>query len=81
MASTFKDNNVGINYNCVNTNNFLNTEKSEIAEFYNGRSVFITGGTGFMGKVRLFFLIYVILCQFDPTMSPWVIDFADFFVA
>lgn len=26
-------------------------EKSTIAEFYNERSVFITGGTGFLGKV------------------------------
>jgi len=25
--------------------------ESNIAEFYNGRSVFITGATGFMGKV------------------------------
>lgn len=24
-----------------------------VADFYNGRSVFITGGTGFMGKVRV----------------------------
>jgi FlaA1/EpsC-like NDP-sugar epimerase len=27
------------------------TEESEIAKFYDGRSVFITGATGFMGKV------------------------------
>ena len=26
-------------------------ESSSIADFYNGRSVFITGATGFMGKV------------------------------
>ena len=26
-------------------------EYSNIAEFYHGRSIFITGGTGFMGKV------------------------------
>lgn len=26
-------------------------EHSQIAEFYKGRSVFITGATGFMGKV------------------------------
>lgn len=26
-------------------------EESSIAEFYRGRSVFITGATGFMGKV------------------------------
>lgn len=28
-----------------------NMEESSIAEFYKGRSVFITGATGFMGKV------------------------------
>lgn len=28
-----------------------NEEKSPIAEWYNGQSVFVTGGTGFMGKV------------------------------
>jgi len=27
--------------------------ESTIGNFYNGRSVFITGATGFMGKVRL----------------------------
>jgi alcohol-forming fatty acyl-CoA reductase len=51
MASTLKDTNASSVYNTINTNNVLNTERSEIAEFYNGRSVFITGGTGFMGKV------------------------------
>lgn len=27
------------------------TSMSNIAEFYRGRSVFVTGGTGFLGKV------------------------------
>lgn len=33
-------------------------EKSQIAEWYNGKSVFITGATGFMGKVLLEKLLY-----------------------
>lgn len=33
-------------------------EKSEIAEWYNGQSIFITGGTGFMGKVLVEKLLY-----------------------
>lgn len=33
-------------------------EKSEIAEWYNGKSVFITGATGYMGKVLLEKLLY-----------------------
>lgn len=28
-------------------------EKSTVAEFYKDRSVFVTGGTGFMGKVLI----------------------------
>lgn len=28
--------------------------QSSVAEFYNGKTVFITGGTGFMGKVTRF---------------------------
>lgn len=54
-----------------NFQNVLNAEKySEndknyipISEFYAGRSVFITGGTGFMGKVRcinyIFYINYI----------------------
>ncbi len=33
-----------------------------ISEFYNGRSIFITGGTGFMGKVS-FILLVIFLNQ------------------
>ena len=32
-------------------NNSVNEEYLSVPEFYNGRSIFITGGTGFMGKV------------------------------
>ena len=32
--------------------------KSRIAQWYNGRSVFITGGSGFMGKVMVEKLLY-----------------------
>lgn len=28
-------------------------EKQSVSEFYNGRSIFITGATGFMGKALL----------------------------
>ncbi len=30
----------------------MDYSQSEIASFYAGRSVFLTGGTGFLGKVR-----------------------------
>lgn len=33
-------------------------EKSQVAEWYNGKNVFITGATGFMGKVLLEKLLY-----------------------
>lgn len=36
----------------------MSEEKSQIAEWYNGKSVFITGATGFMGKVLLEKLLY-----------------------
>lgn len=32
-------------------------EKSDIAEFFDGRSVFVTGGTGLMGKVLIWKLL------------------------
>lgn len=32
-------------------------EKSDIAEFFGGRSVFVTGGTGLMGKVLIWKLL------------------------
>lgn len=30
-----------------------NSSNSSVSEFYNGKTIFITGGTGFMGKVLL----------------------------
>lgn len=38
-----------------------------IPHFYSGRSVFITGGTGFMGKVRSF----IIYEHFPKINSSW----------
>lgn len=35
-----------------------------IPQFYAARSVFITGGTGFMGKVKLQFIFYVLNWKF-----------------
>ena len=32
-----------------------------ISEFYNGRGIFITGGTGFMGKVSKHLEIFIML--------------------
>lgn len=40
------------NNTIANNFNYPNECVSEIAQFYRGRSVFITGATGFMGKVR-----------------------------
>lgn len=34
-------------------NPVTNCSGSEVSEFYNGKTIFITGGTGFMGKVLL----------------------------
>lgn len=34
------------------------SELSEIQSFYKGKTVFITGGTGFMGKVLIEKLLY-----------------------
>lgn len=34
-------------------NNIISGSNSSVSEFYNGKTVFITGGTGFMGKVLL----------------------------
>lgn len=34
------------------------TSKSELNTFYKGRSIFITGGSGFMGKVLIEKLLY-----------------------
>lgn len=34
------------------TSDRLTAEYVTVPQFYNGRSVFITGGTGFMGKVK-----------------------------
>lgn len=33
-------------------------ERSKIAEWYDGKSIFLTGGSGFMGKVMLEKLLY-----------------------
>lgn len=33
----------------------LSSDYVSVSQFYSGRSVFITGGTGFMGKVSFFF--------------------------
>ncbi|XP_071052567.1 fatty acyl-CoA reductase 2-like [Onthophagus taurus] len=39
---------------CINRDQFLNRYKmSPITEFYKGKTVFVTGATGFMGKVLL----------------------------
>jgi FlaA1/EpsC-like NDP-sugar epimerase len=34
------------------------SEKSLIREYFNGKSVFITGATGFVGKVIIFLFIF-----------------------
>lgn len=36
----------------------LTAEYVTVPQFYSGRSVFITGGTGFMGKVNALFNLY-----------------------
>ncbi len=36
---------------CLNSLVAMDYSYSEIASFYAGRSVFLTGGTGFLGKV------------------------------
>lgn len=43
-----QDQNMYVNFNMTNE---LNGAYISIPEFYVGRSIFITGGTGFMGKV------------------------------
>jgi len=37
--------------------------ESEIAKFYDGRSVFITGATGFMGKVSTLLITRLTQCM------------------
>uniref|UniRef100_T1E2J9 Fatty acyl-CoA reductase n=1 Tax=Psorophora albipes TaxID=869069 RepID=T1E2J9_9DIPT len=37
----------------INDTSMENTKYIPVAEFYHGRSIFITGGTGFMGKVLI----------------------------
>lgn len=37
----------------ANENSAKDKKYISVAEFYHGRSIFITGGTGFMGKVGL----------------------------
>jgi FlaA1/EpsC-like NDP-sugar epimerase len=38
----------------LTNNQFLGIMKqSKVQEFYNGKTIFITGASGFMGKVRL----------------------------
>lgn len=36
-----------------NSHNSMNEELSPIQQFYNGQNIFITGGTGFMGKLLI----------------------------
>jgi fatty acyl-CoA reductase len=36
----------------------MSSPQSEVAEFFRGRSVFVTGASGFMGKVLLEKLLY-----------------------
>lgn len=35
----------------------MKMEDSEISQYFNGRTVFVTGGTGFMGKVLVWKLL------------------------
>lgn len=50
----------------MDPNEFVNIDGSPkmtgpyipVPQFYNGRSLFITGGTGFMGKVSIFYYYY-----------------------
>lgn len=44
-----QDQNMYVNYDIAN---HMKRPYVSIPEFYAGKSVFITGGTGFMGKVR-----------------------------
>lgn len=44
--------------------NFQNEPYVTIPQFYVGRSVFITGGTGFMGKVHSICFPFIILSNF-----------------
>lgn len=37
----------------------LSSDYVSVSQFYSGRSVFITGGTGFMGKVCIFFFFFL----------------------
>lgn len=41
------------NMAAIEVHNALPTIQTSVGEFYNGKTVFITGGTGFMGKVLL----------------------------
>ena len=39
-------------------------QESKIGQFYDDKTVFITGATGFMGKVGKYGLIILRLCEF-----------------
>lgn len=42
------------------TSDRLTAEYVTVPQFYSGRSVFITGGTGFMGKVICYFVLFTL---------------------
>lgn len=44
---------IGYNNNFGNNNDDLNTNSHIIKEFYKNSTIFITGGTGFIGKVLI----------------------------